>query len=129
MNEADFKRKIVADVKKHGGYARRIEDQFSVGFPDMVLRPVNSPAVFFVEAKIFIGGQFKPTERQLIELRRIHSPVSCGIVMGYNVREKVTYADLPREVLRVDDAVIKREEEDYSAFLVRLYHERNVPNV
>lgn len=82
MNEADFKRQFIKDIRAEGGYGRRIEDAYSVGFPDMILRPKGLP-VLFVEAKVFEHLKFKPSPRQYVELMRLHEPPhSYGLVMG-----------------------------------------------
>lgn len=69
-SESDIKRKIVKEFRDRGHYARRIEDSFSVGFPDMIIMMPAMP-VFFVEAKIIRGVSFGPTPRQHIELSRL----------------------------------------------------------
>lgn len=120
MNEADFKRRVVAAVKAEGGYARRIEDKFSVGMPDMIIVPASSPVVFFVEAKIFIGNQFRPTERQLVELRRLHRGPAFGVVLGFDIKNKVAYASHPQEVIRTETALRMNPGETYSSFFNRL---------
>lgn len=124
MNEADFKLRIVKSIKAEGGYARRIEDKFAVGVPDMTIIPNPSPAVFFTEAKIFMGRQFRPTPRQFIELMRLHRLPAFGVVIGMNTVTKKVYADVPKETIRVEDAVEMSEGETFSEFFVRLYNER-----
>lgn len=82
MNESEAKRTIVANVQARGGYARRIEDKFSVGFPDLVLVLPDYP-VFFCEAKIIVGHTFGPTPRQYVELKRLAiSKHSCPMLAG-----------------------------------------------
>lgn len=68
--ESDFKRQIVKDFTKRGNYARRIEDRYSVGFPDLILIPKGYP-VFFCEAKVIRDNLFGPTPRQFVELGRL----------------------------------------------------------
>jgi hypothetical protein len=82
MKESDYKSLIVKSIRKEGGYARRIEDQFSVGMPDMVLMPLRCP-VIWAEIKVVSGYTFGPTPRQLIELQRLYrSPYSIPCVIG-----------------------------------------------
>jgi hypothetical protein len=81
MNESDYKTAIVKKAKKAGWYARRIEDKYGVGFPDMIIRPKRLP-VCFIEAKIITGRQFSPSPRQYIELRDIDDTCSIAIVLG-----------------------------------------------
>lgn len=70
INESHIKHMIVQSMRQAGGYARRIEDQFLVGTPDMILIPRGYP-VFFAEVKIVKAQQLAPTPRQYIELTRI----------------------------------------------------------
>lgn len=69
-SESDIKRSIVKDMQAHGGYARRIEDQFAVGTYDMILIPYDLP-VFMAEVKKIKNNSFEPTERQFVELVRV----------------------------------------------------------
>lgn len=94
--EADVKRDMIHEVKVALGYARRIEDAFSVGFPDMVVILCGKPACF-VEVKRFSGNVFKPTPRQLVELRRIQnaSEKVHALLVGY--RAGVFYIANPQE--------------------------------
>jgi len=76
MRESDFKDFIIRDIRKEGGYGRRIEDRFSVGQPDMFLIPRLCPAMW-IEAKIIAGNLLKPRPRQFIELQRLYRPPHC----------------------------------------------------
>lgn len=84
--ESEEKRKITQALKAEGGYARRIEDQYAVGFPDMVLIPVGMRP-FFVEAKIVRGPTFKPRPRQFAELQRIAATGdgAAAVIMGIEI--------------------------------------------
>lgn len=84
MNEADVKRAMVKRMFAEKGYARRIEDQFSVGFPDLITIPRNGPTLF-LEIKIIRGLSFGVTERQLIEIQRINDARRelCAFMVGY----------------------------------------------
>lgn len=85
MNEAEAKRRIVENIKARGGYARRIEDQFSVGFPDLVIQTSEALPVFFTEAKIIRGLSFGPTPRQYVEMSRLAvSRYSVPVLAGWN---------------------------------------------
>lgn len=84
MDEADYKRAIVKMVKANNpdNYARRIEDKFGVGFPDLIVRIDEGP-VCFIEAKIIEGASFSPSPRQYIELINLdYGSHSFGIVLG-----------------------------------------------
>ena len=76
MLESEFKDYIIRDIRKEGGYARRIEDRFSVGQPDMFLIPKLCPAMW-IEAKIIKGNLLIPRPRQFIELQRLYRPPHC----------------------------------------------------
>lgn len=99
MNEADWKRKIVKQFKDAGHYARRIEDQYSVGFPDLVIGP-SGMATVFVEVKIVRGQKLAPSPRQYIELMALHNPpYRFGVVLGVEERlgmETHFHFSLPR---------------------------------
>jgi hypothetical protein len=68
--ESSVKGMMVKSVRKAGGYARRIEDQFLVGMPDTILIPKGCP-VFFAEVKIVKAQQLAPSMRQYVEMVRI----------------------------------------------------------
>ncbi len=78
MKESAAKALIVRQIKKEGGFARRFEDQFAVGIPDMEVVLPNGP-IFKIEAKILRGHKFGATARQLEELRR-YARVSTSVV-------------------------------------------------
>lgn len=71
MNESEAKRRIVENIKARGGYARRIEDQFSVGFPDLIVQTSSELPVFFIEAKLVNYNTFSPSPRQYVEMKRL----------------------------------------------------------
>jgi hypothetical protein len=67
VNEADHKRKLVAEINSlRGGRARRVEDRWAVGVLDLILKLPNHP-LMFGEGKVVIGQKFGPTERQWVE--------------------------------------------------------------
>lgn len=84
MNEADVKRRAVKILQDAGWYARRHEDQFGVGFPDMLIRGPKIDSIW-AEWKVFDGNVFGPTLRQFVELQRIQAvhPRPCTCVIGY----------------------------------------------
>lgn len=77
MTESDVKRKISEVMKENNGYARRLEDQYSVGIFDMLLIPKGLP-VFTAEVKIIRANVFGPTPRQHIELLRLQEVAADG---------------------------------------------------
>ena len=87
MNESDVKRAMVKSLMETGGYARRIEDQYSVGTFDLILMPLGLP-VFMAEVKMIKGYTFGPTVRQLLELERVRTAAYNGghaipVMIGY----------------------------------------------
>lgn len=85
-SETEWKTQLVGQWKAAGGYGRRIEDSFGVGFPDMVLRN-DGFAPAFVEAKLARSNTYAPSPRQYIDLIDLHRPpLSYGIVLGIDDR-------------------------------------------
>lgn len=69
-SESQEKTMAVAEVIARGGYARRLEDQYTVGMPDMIVALRNYPVVM-LEAKILRGNSFGPSPRQWVEMKRM----------------------------------------------------------
>jgi hypothetical protein len=89
MNEADHKRKLVAEIKAlRGGWARRVEDRFAVGVLDLILKIPNLP-IIFAEGKMIDGHKFGPTRRQLEEGNRILNAGLNVILIGW--RDGIIY--------------------------------------
>lgn len=68
-HESNHKTKLVKALKERGWYARRIEDQYAVGIPDILVGIPFGPTLM-VEAKMVAHQSFGPTPRQMIELDR-----------------------------------------------------------
>lgn len=120
MLESNVKRKIVKEVKAAGGYARRLEDRFAVGLPDMMIIFPGSP-VFFAEVKIIEGRIFRPSPRQLIELQRIGISYSTEpIVIGY--ADGTYYFSEPKETIYGSDCIYTMPGETFSQTLKRWYN-------
>jgi hypothetical protein len=66
VNESDYKRRLVAEVKALGGHARRVEDRFAVGVLDLILK-LPGHDVVMAEGKVIDGFKFAPTARQYEE--------------------------------------------------------------
>lgn len=126
--ETRRKRELVKLFRKQGGYARRIEDAYSVGFPDMVLIPPNG-LVFFCEAKIIRGRKFAPSPRQYVELLRLSlSPQhSVPCVLGFD--GDLTYLHPYAKICPVADCTVQRDGETLPDFFNRFYTERYATNV
>lgn len=104
-SESSIKRYIVDSMHEGGGYARRFEDQYTVGTYDMILIPFGLPA-FFTEVKIIRDHVFSPTSRQAIELQRINDVAGQSghvipLMIGW--REGVFYFSRPKiRINRID---------------------------
>jgi hypothetical protein len=108
MSESFVKRNIVKTVRAEGGYARRIEDQFSVGMPDLVLIPLGCP-VIWAEVKLVPGNTFGPTPRQLIELTKLHHPpYSLSIMIGS--KNGVLYLSRPQAKIKLEGCIVQQQE-------------------
>ena len=87
MNEADYKRKLVAEVNVlRGGYARRYEDRWAIGLLDLMIKLPAYPPVW-AEGKIIKGNVFGPTERQLFEGNHMRYAGLRVLLIGW--KEKV----------------------------------------
>jgi hypothetical protein len=121
MRESDVKREIIRDIRKEGGYARRIEDRFSVGMPDTVLIPMNCPVVW-VEVKILTGNILRPAPRQLIELKLLRIPPhSTSFVVGY--KEGAYYISPPTDGVHINMCVKRNLAESMGDYIRRALHE------
>ena len=117
MNESDVKRDIVKAVRAEDGYARRIEDRFSVGMPDLVLMPVRCPVVW-AEAKIVLGYIFGPTRRQLIELQKLHRPpYSISMMIGW--KDGKLFISAPKIKIHLEQCDKQEDGETVSDFIRR----------
>ena len=99
-SESKVKTEMVAAVKRAKGYARRIEDQYSVGMPDCVfIMPNTVPC--FTEVKIVRDNIYGPTDRQLIELQRIvqASTKVAAAVVGW--KDGVYYIASPQSKIDI----------------------------
>lgn len=95
MKEADVKKGLVDQIRLEGGYARRIEDRFSVGMPDTVFIPKGLP-VIWVEVKIVDWNLLKPSARQYIELKRLNLPPhSRAFVLGWKAGDIFIHPPVP----------------------------------
>lgn len=121
-NEADVKRAVVKEFKSRGHYARRIEDAYSVGFPDLILIPKGYP-VFFTEAKIIRGSSFGPSPRQFIEMGRMAiSKHSVPTLLGWE--DGVHYLHYYAQKVQIVSCVQQHQGESLPDFFKRYYHER-----
>lgn len=68
-SESELKTALVKSLRGAGWYARRIEDKYAVGIPDLLIGIPYGPTVM-VEAKLVRNQTFEPSPRQFIELQR-----------------------------------------------------------
>lgn len=93
--ESAYKTQMVKDVNIMGGYAHRIEDQYSVGFPDCIfILPDRHPC--FAEVKRFTGNQFGPRPRQFVELQRIQQSSTKVAACVIGIKRDVFYIANPQ---------------------------------
>jgi len=123
MNEAGYKRELVKQFQKLGHYAHRVEDAYSVGFPDLILIPKGYPT-FFCEAKIVRGVSFGPSARQKIELDRLSVSRKYAIpcILGFQHNEM--YLHQVADSAKITESVKKADDETVVQFFQRFYHER-----
>jgi hypothetical protein len=123
MNEADVKRKIVDDVRANKGYARRIEDQFSVGFPDMIIMLPKIP-VLFAEIKMVRGFSFSPSPRQHVELSRMLITSSAlPVLIGHKDKVYFIHGLTPSlKSIHIDNCVQTQPNETFTETLKRWYN-------
>lgn len=121
--ESRLKSKLVANIKAAGHYAHRIEDRFSVGFPDLIIIPRGYP-VYFCEAKIVRNKtDYAPTPRQWVELDRLNiTPHAVQCVLGFD--GSLTYLHPYAKICPLDQCTVKRNDEALIDFFKRFYHER-----
>jgi len=120
ITEAEVKRKIVREVRKEGGYARRMEDKYTVGMPDVLILMPDSP-VFIAEVKVFDHLSFAPTPRQLEEMTRMSiSYALCPIMIGYKLNKY--YFCYPKETVSVIDCVFTQNNETFVETLNRWWN-------
>lgn len=128
-DESDIKRSIVKIIREEGGYARRIEDKFLVGMPDLVLIPKHG-LVYFAEVKIIRGKaeiecRFGATPRQMEELKRLYgvSEHVVPLLIAYGPVTRRLYACLPSQEAYARDALAYTDVPWYISGLLTRYHE------
>lgn len=116
MTESDVKTKLVSEIRRLGGYASRIEDQYRVGFPDMIIIPPGQP-VFFAEVKLVRALSFGPSPRQFVELQRLRvSRHGVPLLVGF--KDKF-YLSTVKQTVKIDDCTAQHENEDFLSLLHR----------
>jgi hypothetical protein len=117
INEAKIKLMMVSHVREEGGYARRFEDKYTVGQPDMMVIPVRCPVVW-AEVKIINRRTFGATQRQWIELEKLTMPPYCyGMIIGW--KSGTFYAHKPTTETVVEECLAQKEGESTPDFIRR----------
>jgi hypothetical protein len=84
MTEAEFKRDLVRQLIKEGGYARRLEDRYAVGTLDLLL--LTQRFLIYAEAKLIKGLIALPArvaQREQIKLfNEVGNPHARAIIIG-----------------------------------------------
>jgi hypothetical protein len=126
MMESTLKSKMAAEINATGNYARRFEDKFLIGFPDMMVIIRHLPVVFFIEAKMITSSTFEPRARQYLELERLGAGgVGIPLLLGFRSYDEAYLSPLVVRA-RIADSTQKRPGEKYVDFISRFYKERHV---
>lgn len=98
MTETEFKRDIVRQLLREGGFGRRIEDKYAVGSLDMLL--LTKKYTIYAEAKLLKNIAALPAtvmQREQIRLfNAVDNPYSRAMVIG--LKDKEVGFGLPGEV-------------------------------
>jgi hypothetical protein len=122
--EAWFKGNIVTDIRKAGGYARRVEDQYGVGILDLILS-LPETGLILAEAKRFTGRFFEPSPRQYIEMLAVDAGGGKALLIG--VKDDVFYLsgtvrdDGVRGRAFIERCAVQQEGETFPQLLQRWY--------
>lgn len=128
--ESDHKTKMVATIKKRGGWARRIEDQYGVGILDMIVCTPHT-GMFVVEAKRFTNKFFEPSPRQYVEALNVMNAGGVAALVGFKGNKMyVANGNLANHTSKSvkgrvyeEDCVVQRDDEDVYDTLIRWYKE------
>jgi hypothetical protein len=84
LSEADYKRQLVADINRlPEARARRIEDKYGVGIPDLIIKLPDVPT-FWAEGKVVKHNVFGPTPIQFEEGQRWIAAGMRVILIGWH---------------------------------------------
>jgi len=110
MTEAEFKRDIVRQLTREGGYARRLEDRYAVGTLDLLL--LTQRYLIYAEAKLIKGLIALPArvaQREQIKLfNAVGNTNACAIIIG--LKDRSVGFGLPGEAY--DGALINHPDTD-----------------
>ena len=129
-HESNHKTKLVKALKERGWYARRIEDQYAVGIPDILVGVPFGPTLM-VEAKMVPHQSFGPTPRQMIELQRwtknansqaVQSPTRrLSWVLGF--KNGLMYLHTAQEQVKLEDCMAQTPGEHPVEFFTRFWNQ------
>lgn len=119
-DESYYKTKLVKEGRRFGDYARRMEDKYAVGLPDILYGPNVHPsgATCLIEAKMINGATtFAPTPRQYVDLLRFDGPGRASLMLGFQDGRYFihNYAD----VILVKDCLVSDPGEPFPLFIRR----------
>jgi hypothetical protein len=121
--ENAHKSDMVAAIRKAGGYARRIEDQYGVGILDLILC-MPSTGIVIAEAKIFDGHVFQPRGRQYLEMCDWDNAGGVALLIGVKDGKYYLHGtnrdDHPRGQVRDEDCLVG---DDFVEVFQRWYKE------
>ena len=117
MTEADFKRKLVAEIKMlPGGYARRVEDRWAVGVLDLIIKLPGLPIVF-AEGKLIRGNLFAPSPAQFAEGNKILAASMLAVLIGW--KDRVMYVSDWVEKAHIEDSFYLGHDAKYADVLAK----------
>lgn len=117
--ESELKSELVKACKADAYcYARRLEDQYAVGLPDLIIAPGGLPTCL-IEAKRVEHRKFAPTPRQYIELARFNNSPSFrrGLILGF--KDGLFYLHNYVEEITIDKCEASDPGEAFPMFLRR----------
>lgn len=125
--ESPLKTEFVKQLKDDGWYARRLEEKFAVGVPDILLAVPFGPAML-IEAKRFTSDWFEPSPRQKIDLdaweAKSNSHVSYRMAGVLGFKGGLCYLGPVLDRLYTADCIIQQHGERNSAFVIRYWNWR-----
>jgi hypothetical protein len=108
INEANYKQRLIKAINLlPGAYGRRIEDRYSVGVLDMIIKLPNMPIVFAEAKWLSHGWKFGPSGRQFHEGNHLIGAGLKAILIGWKDGQMylspwVEFADVRECFRRVD---------------------------
>jgi hypothetical protein len=96
ISEAEFKRDLVRQLIKEGGYARRLEDRYAVGTLDLLL--LTKRYLIYAEAKLIKGLALpaRVAQREQIKLfNEVGNTRAYALIIG--LKDKAVGFGLPGE--------------------------------